>query len=600
MATIHFKGKSYVQNHHLTLKYHHLVPDPAASLTDKISLHDNLIIHGDNLLTLKALLPTYAGKVKCIYIDPPYNTGNEGWIYNDNVNSPMMQEWLKTNSPVDKEDLARHDKWLCMMMPRLKLLRELLRDDGVIFISIDDNEVHHLRMLMDEIFGEENFIAQLVWEKGRKNDAKLFSVGTEYALVYAYYREVLRSLNTVWREPKPGAKEIWEKYCELRELHGKDDLAVENALQEWYKDLPKKHPSKALSRYKHVDQWGSWRDRDISWPDENGPKYKVIHPQTKQPCEIPENGWRFSTPEAMQKQIDLGLVEFREDHTKPPFRKAHLRPIPDELDEDDFENSEEAVEDDEATEEILVGMQVMPSVIYKQSQVAVKFLRKLMGKKTIGTTPKDHEVLARLFAYCTSSEDIIPDSFAGSGSTAHAVLVANQNDEGDRKFILVEMEDYAKSLTAERVKRVIKGVSRTKDENLRNGLGGSFSFFELGEPVEMQAILEGDSLPAYEDLARYVFYTATGDEFDPAKVDQDRNFIGENKEFEVYLLYQPDLNYLRSTALDLGKAEKIGLPAPNCKKRLVFAPMKYLDTDTLERYRIEYCQLPFEIYKFKE
>lgn len=594
MATIHFKGKSYVQNHHLTLKYHHLVPNPAASLTDKISLHDNLIIHGDNLLALKALLPTYAGKVKCIYIDPPYNTGNEGWIYNDNVNSPMMQEWLKTNSPVDKEDLARHDKWLCMMMPRLKLLREFLRDDGVIFISIDDNEVQHLRMLMDEIFGEENFIAQLVWEKGRKNDAKLFSVGHEYMLVYAYSREVLRSLNTVWREPKPGAKEIWEKYCELRELHGKDDLAIENALQEWYKDLPKKHPSKALSRYKHVDQWGPWRDRDISWPGGGGPRYDVIHPGTHKKCKVPERGWGFSE-ETLQKKINLGLVEFREDHTEPPFLKAHLRPVNEELDED-----EDAILSEEDDDDSLIGMQVMPSVLYKQSQVAVKYLRKIMGKKSIDTTPKDFEVLSRLFSYCTSPEDIILDSFAGSGSTAHAVLVANQNDGGDRKFILVEMEKYAKSLTAERIKRVIKGVPRTKDENLKDGLGGSFSFFELGDPVEMQAILEGDSLPAYEDLARYVFYTATGDEFDPAKVDQERNFIGENKDFEVYLLYQPDLNYLRSTALNLDKAEKIGLPEPNCKKRLVFAPMKYLDTDTLERYRIEYCQLPFEIYKFKE
>ena len=595
MATIHFKGKSYVQNHHLTLKYHHLVPDPAASLTDKISLHDNLIIHGDNLLALKALLPTYAGKVKCIYIDPPYNTGNESWIYNDNVNSPMMQEWLKANQPIDKEDLARHDKWLCMMMPRLKLLRELLRDDGVIFISIDDNEVHHLRMLMDEIFGEENFIAQLVWEKGRKNDAKLFSVGHEHMLVYAYSREALRLLKTVWREPKPGAKEIWEKYCELREIHNKDDIAVENDLQDWYKDLPKKHPSKALSRYKHVDQWGPWRDRDISWPDENGPKYKVIHPVTKQPCQMPENGWRFSTLEAMQRQIDAGLVEFREDDTKPPFRKAHLRPVPDELDEDDVVNNNE-----EEGEETLVGMQVMPSVLYKQSQVAVKYLRKLMGKKTIDTTPKDHEVLARLFLYCTSSEDIILDSFAGSGSTAQAVLVANQNDNGNRQFILIEMEDYADSLTAERVRRVVQGVPNAKDEELRNGLGGSFSFFELGAPVEMQAILEGNSLPAYEDLARYVFYTATGDEFDLAKVDVDRHFIGETKEFEVYLLYQPDLNYLRSTALDLAKAETLGRPEVNSKKRLVFAPMKYLDNNTLTDYRIEYCQLPFEIYKFKE
>jgi adenine-specific DNA-methyltransferase len=594
MATIQFKGKSYVQNHHLTLKYHHLVPNPAASLTDKISLHDNLIIHGDNLLALKALLPTYAGKVKCIYIDPPYNTGNEGWIYNDNVNSPMMQEWLKANQPIDKEDLARHDKWLCMMMPRLKLLRELLRDDGVIFISIDDNEAHHLRMLMDEIFGEENFIAQLVWEKGRKNDAKLFSVGHEYMLIYASSREVLRLLNTVWREPKPGAKETWEKYCELREQYGKDDIALEKYLQNWYKELPKSHPSKSLSRYKHIDQWGPWRDRDISWPGGGGPRYDILHPKTQKPCRVPERGWGFSE-EALQRKIELGLVQFREDHTEPPFLKAHLRPVTEELKED-----EDALLSEEDEENISIGMQVMPSVIYKQSQVAVRYLRKLMGKKGIDTTPKDFEVLLRLFLYCTSSDDIILDSFAGSGSTAQAVLTANHNDNGNRQFILIEMEDYAKSLTAERVKRVIKGVPRAKDETLKKGLGGSFSFFELGDPVAMQAILEGDNLPDYEDLARYVFYTATGDEFDPSKIDLERHFIGENKDFEVYLLYKPDLNYLRSTALDLDKAEKLGLPEPNCKKRLVFAPMKYLDIDILERYRIEYCQLPFEIYKFKE
>src|SRR5690606_3883017 len=159
MPTLHFKGKTFVQNHHLAVKYHQLVPKKEFSLTDKVSLHDNLIIQGDNLKALKALLPTYAGKVKCIYIDPPYNTGNEKWVYNDNVNSPMIQEWL--GSTVDKEDLTRHDKWLCMMMPRLKLLRELLSEDGAIFISIDDNEIHHLRCMMDEIFGEANFLGQV-------------------------------------------------------------------------------------------------------------------------------------------------------------------------------------------------------------------------------------------------------------------------------------------------------------------------------------------------------------------------------------------------------------------------------------------------------
>ena len=198
------------------VKYHELIPVKGKSLTEKVSLHDNLIIHGDNLKALKALLPLYAGKIKCIYIDPPYNTGNEKWVYNDNVNSPMMQEWL--GKVVDREDLTRHDKWLCMMMPRLKLLKELLHDDGVILVSIDDNEVYRLRALMDEIFFGENFITQLVWEKGRKNDAKLFSIGHEYMLVYARSLSKLRELKTVWREPKPGAQELWEEYCALKKI----------------------------------------------------------------------------------------------------------------------------------------------------------------------------------------------------------------------------------------------------------------------------------------------------------------------------------------------------------------------------------------------
>lgn len=163
MVTINFKGKSIVQNYHLSVKYHQLVPVKERSLTKKVSLNDNLIIHGDNLKALKALLPTYAGKIKCIYIDPPYNTGEEDWCYNDNVNNPMLKEWL--GKVVDKDDLTRHDKWLCMMMPRLKLLRELLREDGAILISIDDNEQHHFRVLLDEIFGESNFVANIVWQK---------------------------------------------------------------------------------------------------------------------------------------------------------------------------------------------------------------------------------------------------------------------------------------------------------------------------------------------------------------------------------------------------------------------------------------------------
>jgi adenine-specific DNA-methyltransferase len=551
MATIHFKGKSYVQNHHLTLKYHHLVPDPAASLTDNLSLHDNLIIHGDNLLALKALLPTYGGKVKCIYIDPPYNTGNEGWIYNDNVNSPMMQEWLKANQPIDKEDLARHDKWLCMMMPRLKLLRELLRDDGVIFISIDDHEVHHLRMMMDEIFGEKNFIANVCWQKryAPSNDAADFSATHDFILIYAKDRQ----------------------------------NSVEGKVVETLNRTKRTEEQNKLYKNPDKDPRGDWASDNYlcnkSAEERPNLYYPIIHPKTGQEILPSQTAvWRYSKDRhernVREKRVWWGLNQENET----PRYKRFLSEVKGVV-QNTWWGYKDVGHNDEAKKEI-------KSIFPETGQVFA--------------TPKPSKLVKRILETALDDDDICLDSFAGAGTTAQAVLALNQEDGGTRKFILIEMEDYAESLTAERIRRVAKGIPDAKDEALKNGLGGSFSFFELGEPVEMQAILEGDDLPAYEDLARYVFYTATGDEFDPAKVDPDRNFIGENKDFEVYLLYQPDLNYLRSTSLDLDKAERLGLPKPNCKKRLVFAPMKYLDTDTLERYHIEYCQLPFEIYKFKE
>ena len=202
MATLNFKGKTFVQNYHLTVPFHQLVPDRDKGVSAKPKLDDNLIIHGDNLAALKALLPTYAGMVKCIYIDPPYNTGNERWVYNDNVNSPMIQEWL--GKVVDKEDLTRHDKWLCMMMPRLKILRELLRDDGVIFISIDDHEVDHLRLLMDEVYGEDNFIACIVAQlnpRGRTLDRYLAKT-YEYILLYSKNSTINTSINLMKKTGK--------------------------------------------------------------------------------------------------------------------------------------------------------------------------------------------------------------------------------------------------------------------------------------------------------------------------------------------------------------------------------------------------------------
>jgi len=414
----------------------------------------NLMIEGDNLEVLKLLQKSYTGKVKLIYIDPPYNTGND-FVYLDDFQDSIRNYLELTGQVEDGKKLSSnteasgrfHTDWLNMMYPRLKLARNLLRDDGVLLISIDDHEIENLRRLCSETFGEENFIACMTWEKGRKNDAKLISVGHEYIVIYAKSLASLRELKTIWREEKPGAREIWEQYLVLRGKHGGDDLAIESDLQQWFSLLDKKHPAKKWSRYKRVDANGPWRDRDISWPGGGGPCYDIPHPKTGLPCKVPERGWGFEES-AMKLQIKLGLVEFREDDSQPPFRKAHIRPIPaeveaEELLEEEPDNVSEDITDSagEKSEEEF-ATQVRGSYFYKQSQVAVKYLRKLLGAKVFNN-PKDHYELARLFDYVTvSSKDaIFMDFFAGSGSTAHAVMELNKADKGFRRFVLVQLPE---------------------------------------------------------------------------------------------------------------------------------------------------------------
>ena len=220
---------------------------------------------------------------------------------------------------------------------------------------------------------------------------------------------------------------------------------------------------------------------------------------------------------------------------------------------------------------------------------------KLIFGNQVFDTPKPVPLIRRILEISTKENDLILDSFAGSGTTAHAVLALNKEDGGNRKFILVECEDYADTITAERVRRVIKGVPAAKDEALQKGLGGTFSYFEVGKPVEITSILTGKDLPDYKELARYIFFTATGAELDESKIDAVKHFIGESNEYRVYLFYQPDLDYLKSTALTLDVAKSLG--AYKGKKRLVFAPAKYMDSQQLQDYHIEFAQLPFEIYK---
>lgn len=558
MPILNFKGKTFVQNYHLMVKYHQLVPRKEKSLTDKVSLNDNLIIHGDNLKALKALLPNYAGKVKCIYIDPPYNTGNEKWVYNDNVNSPMMQEWL--GKVVDREDLTRHDKWLCMMMPRLKLLRELLREDGVIFVSIDDNEVHHLRMLMDEIFGDQNFIACIVVQlnpRGRTLD-RFLAKTHEYILLYAKDITKDNAVNLIQKEG-----------ITLKTYNKQDEKGI-------YRELELRNRNPVFNRENR--------------PNLFYPLY--VNPETGQVSLTRDKNHFIEVLPKNSKGID-GCWTWGREKVATNISK-------------------------------LVGRQVSTGAwrIYRKDylydefgDVAVTKSKALWVEKNINNEngkevcneifskcpfdfPKSPELVKRCIKLGSGNKDIILDSFAGSGTTAHAVLELNKEDGGNRKFILVECEDYADEITAERVRRVIKGVPGAKDQKLREGLGGTFSYFELGDPIEMESILEGDNLPSYLELARYIFYTTTGEEFNPEKVDIERNFIGESKDYEVYLFYKPDVEYLKSAALTLDVAKRLG--QYKGKRRLVFAPTKYLDTEYLLEYKIDYCQLPFEIYRLRD
>ena len=532
LPRLHFKGKVFVENHHLAVPFHELLPVREKGLSEKASLRDNLIVHGDNLAALKSLLPTYHGKVKCVYIDPPYNTGNEGWAYNDNVNSPLIRDWL--GRVVDRDDLTRHDKWCCMMMPRLKLLRELLREDGAIFVSIDDNEVHHLRCLMDEVFGEENFVATIVWEKvySPKSSAKYFSENHDFVVVYAKRRELFK------RNLLPRTKEADARYRNL------DD-----------------------------DPRGPWKPSDLSArnPYSKG-TYSIKCPGGRQiDGPPPGNYWRYSEEKFWELDRDNRIWWGSHDNQVPAIKRflAEVQPG-------------------------LVPETIWTYKEVNHTQGAKKTLLQIFPEKLPDFTTKPFELIQRMVLLSTDPDSIILDSFAGSGATAHAVLAQNGQDGGNRRFILVECEDYADSITAERVRRITQGIPSAKDDALKAGLGGTFSYFELGRPMRQESLLDGSHLPSWEKLASYIFFTATGQEFDPSETDWETGFVGRTASHDVFLFYEPDVEKLKNLALSLPMAR--ALPAGS-RRKLVFAPTKYLDREFLHKYRIDFQQLPFQIYE---
>ncbi len=579
MPTLDFKGKQYIYSHHHSVPFRELLVDGKKSLPTNgksASLDDNLIIHGDNLHALKALMPHYAGKIKCIYIDPPYNTGNEGWCYNDNVNSPLMKEWISKNAnPVDKEDMQRHDKWLCMMYPRLKLLHELLADDGVIFVSIDENELCNLRLLMDEIFGEINFIEHLVWNKRVPKNDKFIGNIHEYVLVFVKDA----NLGHKFIQRKEGIPYINELLASLK----RKKIPIPEAEIEIKKLYKKNNYDRGITLYNSLDEdYKLWGKINVSWPNGQtyGSRYDVLHPKTNKPCKVPERGWRW-TKETFDSLLDYENIK--------------------ELHDGSFVCGKIWFAKDENTQ---------PSSIKYLEEVSEFLLRSIIGTKSEGSVslkgltdesfdyPKPIELIEILLSSTDIDEGIFLDSFAGSGTTAHAVMKLNAQDGGNRKFILVEMEDYADTITAERVRRVINGVPSAKDENLKAGLGGSFTFCELGNEISIEKIITGESLPDYSALASYVFYTATGKSLDGEAIEKLDYFVGETDLYEVYLIYKPDIAFLRGNDSALNDLKLKAIAARNSKKeKLVFATAKYRGQKELSTQNITFCQLPYTIHK---
>jgi adenine-specific DNA-methyltransferase len=511
MPTLNWIGKEAVVRHHREVPFRLLEPVPELSCGGADS--GNLIVQGDNLHALKALLPRYAGQVKCIYIDPPYNTGNEGWVYNDNVSSPEIRRWLGAVVGKEGETLDRHDRWLCMMYPRLVLLRQFLRDDGAIFVSIDDNEVGNLQALMREVFGTGNEVATVVWQKGKKGDSKLVSITHEYILAFARNKALLNDRKVKWRRKKPGVGDVLEHYAGLCSKHGPNHENIRKDLMGWYREMPQTDPRKAHKHYNWSDNRGLYFAADFAGPDdgrENRPRYPIIHPVTRQPCAIPSTGWRWEqeTTTAALAQ-DPPRIHFGKDHTTIPNRKSYLCEIDDEP---------------------------MMSVFYKDGRAATLEVESILGAGAF-PFPKDSEAIADLIGMVAAPGDIVLDSFSGSGTTAHAVLKLNQHLSVPMRFILVEIDrDVAQTKTRERVRKAIEGfVPLTGKKRMPvTGLGGGFQFCRLSAEPLFDPTGQVRADVTFAQLAEFVWFAETGTGFTGTA---DGPLIGIHEGRAIYLLY---------------------------------------------------------------
>lgn len=568
MPTLNWIGKEAVVNHHHEVPFHLLkdVPDLSCGQPGD----GNLIVQGDNLVALKALLPYYAGQVKCIYIDPPYNTGQDersdegkrtGWIYNDNVNSPEIRDWLGKVVGEEAEDLSRHDKWLCMMYPRLALLQKFLRPDGIIFASIDEIELPTLRLLFDEIFGATNRIGTLVWKNATDNNPTNIATEHEYVLCYA------RNKGKLPREWKSVNLAVKDKLLTIGDEFVKkypDTDKRQKGYTKWFRE--NKDFLWPFDRYKYIDDGGIYTgNQSVHNPGKEGYRYDVLHPVTGSPCVQPLMGYRFPK-ETLDGLLAQNRVLFGDDESKIIELKVYVK---------DYRSK-------------------LASLFELDGRIGTYEIKNIFpDDKRLFDFPKPTELIEELLSFTTSDDDLILDSFAGSGTTGHAGLKLNHADRQDRRFILVEMkESIARKISAERVRRAAQGYKNAKGESV-DGLGGGFRYCELGEPLfdESGKIRETVS---FGDLARHVYFTETGEPLPRERVTKSP-FIGECRGVGIYLLFN---GILGDKSVQGGNVLTRSVLAKLPKfdgQKVIYCAGCLLGKDRLQAERILIRQTPYEI-----
>lgn len=583
MPTLEWIGKDKVVNHHQKVPYRVLerrYSYDEAGQHDEDNGSENMIIRGDNLEALKALLPRYEGRVKCIYIDPPYNTGNEGWVYNDNVNDPKIKKWLGEVVGKEGEDLSRHDKWLCMMYPRLKLLQRLLAEDGVIFISIDDNELYNLKSICDEIFGLSCFVSNISWQRtySMRNDSQGIPAEIEHILVY--------SKKPMWIPSKlPRTEEMNSKY---------------------------KNPDN--------DPQGPWQNTTAFAPGgttHQGMVYAIQHPFTgKMMYPTRDAHWRYQQEQMLEIMRGWCNYELKE------LDDAHERAAVCGLTPDEVRQGVNAIV---LSEPLDVSSQKAKKV-YERGQwprfyftsggkggirrktymesvggklatnywpfsetghtdEAKKDLLSIFGGKVTFDTPKPARLIERVLTIAASPDSIVLDSFAGSGTTAHAVLNMNKADGGNRRFILVEMMDYADSITAERVKRVIQGYGEGK--KAVEGTGGSFSFYDLG-PVLLLPNGNLNEEVGPQKIREYVYYMETKEPLPAEQPTDEPYFMGLCRNTAYYFYYERE----SVTTLDYAFLATVQTKSEGYT---IYADLCAIPQETLRKHNITFKKIPRDI-----